>query len=109
MSQSVPEVPVAQVPGDGWLLDVREPDEWAAGHVPGATHIPLGELGLRTSEIPGDETVYVICRSGHRSAHATGALTGAGWNAVNVAGGMQQWAAEGRPMATDAGAPPRVI
>ncbi len=108
MSQPVPEVPVSQVPGDGWLLDVREPDEWTAGHAPGATHIPLGELGSRTAEIPADRAVYVICRSGHRSAHATSALTSAGWNAVNVAGGMRQWAAQGRPMATETGLPPRV-
>ncbi len=108
MSEPVPEVPVSQVPGDGWLLDVREPDEWAAGHAPGATHIPLGELGSRTAEVPADQAVYVICRSGHRSANATRALTGAGWNAVNVAGGMQSWAARGRPMTTDSGLPPRV-
>ena len=109
MSQSVPEVSASQVPGDGWLLDVREPDEWMAGHVPGATHIPLGDLRQRSDEIPTDQAVYVICRSGHRSAHATLALNGAGWNAINVGGGMQQWSAEGRPMTTDNGADPRVI
>jgi rhodanese-related sulfurtransferase len=107
-SQSVPEVPASQVPGDGWLLDVRELDEWQAGHIPGATHIPLGELGQRTAEIPAEHRVYVICRSGHRSGHATQVLNGAGWQAVNVAGGMQQWAADGLPMVTDTGAEPWV-
>ena len=107
-SQSVPEVPVAQVPSDGWLLDVREPDEWEAGHAPGAVHIPLGDLGERSSQVPSDQTVYVICRSGHRSGRATEALNNAGWQAVNVAGGMQRWAAEGRPMVTDTGQIPRV-
>ena len=107
-SQQIPEVPVSAVPEDGWMLDVREDDEWDAGHVPGATHIPLGQLGQRTAEIPADQTVYVICRSGHRSGRATQALDGAGWKAVNVAGGMQQWAAQGRPMITDSGAEPRV-
>jgi rhodanese-related sulfurtransferase len=107
-SQSVPEVLVSQVPEDGWLLDVRENDEWAAGHVPGATHIRLGELGQRTGEVPRDQTVYVICRSGHRSGRATQALTGAGWQAVNVTGGMQEWAAQGRPMVADTGTEPRV-
>jgi len=107
-SQQIPEVPVSAVPEDGWMLDVREDDEWDAGHVPGATHIPLGQLGQRTAEIPADQTVYVICRSGHRSGRATQALDHAGWKAVNVAGGMQQWAAQGRPMITDSGAEPRV-
>lgn len=108
-SQSVPEVSVAQVPADSWLLDVREQDEWTAGHIPGATHIPLGDLSERSREIPSGQDVYVICRSGHRSAHGTLALNGAGWHAINIAGGMRQWAAEGRPMTTDNGAPPQVI
>jgi rhodanese-related sulfurtransferase len=106
--QPVRQVPVAQVPADGWLLDVREPDEWIAGHVPGATHIPLGQLGQHAAEVPQDRTVYVICRSGHRSGQATEALAEAGWDAVNIAGGMKEWAAEGRPMVTDTGAEPRV-
>jgi rhodanese-related sulfurtransferase len=106
--QSVPEAAAAQVPGDGWLLDVREDYEWVAGHVPGATHIPLGVLGQRTAEIPQDRAVYVICRSGQRSARAAQALNGAGWQAINVAGGMHEWAAAGRPMVSDSGAAPTV-
>jgi rhodanese-related sulfurtransferase len=102
------EVPAAGVPEGAWLLDVREDYEWAAGYVPGARHIRLGELGARSAEVPRDETIYVICRSGVRSAQAAEALTGAGWVAVNVAGGMQDWAAAGRPMASDSGAAPFV-
>jgi rhodanese-related sulfurtransferase len=102
------EVPAAGVPDGAWLLDVREDDEWAAGYAPGARHIPLGQLGARTAEIPQDQAVYVICRSGGRSARAAQALSGAGWDAINVAGGMQDWAAAGRPMATDSGAEPYV-
>lgn len=102
------EVAAAQVPGDGWLLDVREGFEWAAGHVPGATHIPLGELSQRAAEVPQDQAVYVICRTGHRSAQAARALTGAGWQAINVAGGMRDWAAAGRPMVSESGAAPMV-
>jgi rhodanese-related sulfurtransferase len=105
---SVPEVPAASVPDGVWLLDVREPDEWAAGHVPGATHIPMGEVGSRAAEVPQDEDIYVICRSGVRSARVAQALMGAGWQAINVAGGMQDWAACGRPMSADSGAAPFV-
>jgi rhodanese-related sulfurtransferase len=104
----VREVSAAGVPDGAWLLDVREDDEWTAGYAPGARHIPLGQLGARTAEIPQDEVVYVICRSGMRSARATQALSAAGWDAINVAGGMQDWAAAGRPMATDSGADPFV-
>jgi rhodanese-related sulfurtransferase len=107
-AQSVPEVPAAAVPEDGWLLDVREPYEWSAGHVPTATHIPLAQLNDRTAEIPRDDTVYVICRSGARSARVTLALGEAGWRAVNVGGGMQDWAAAGRPMVSETGAAPTV-
>jgi rhodanese-related sulfurtransferase len=105
---AIPEVPAASVPDGAWLLDVREPEEWAAGHVPGATHIPMGEVGSRVGEVPQDQDVYVICRSGVRSARVTEALMGAGWQAINVGGGMQDWAAAGRPMAADSGAAPFV-
>ena len=108
MAESIPEVPAAQVPDGGWLLDVREPYEWAAGHAPAARHIPISQLNDRAGEIPRDDTVYVICRSGARSAQVTLALTGAGWQAVNVAGGMQDWAAAGLPMISDTGAVPTV-
>ncbi len=108
MGERLPDQPAASVPDGVWLLDVREDDEWAAGHVPGARHIPLGQLGARAAEVPKDELVYVICRSGARSGRAAQALAGAGWRAVNVAGGMQDWAAAGRPMVADSGAPPYV-
>lgn len=108
MSKPLPEVPAVAVPDKAWLLDVREEDEWTAGHVPGATHIPLGQLGARTSELPVDQDIYVICRTGMRSARAAQALNGAGWQSVNVAGGMRDWAAAGRPMMSDSGATPFV-
>src|ERR1035441_7876561 len=102
------EVAAASVPDDAWLLDVREDDEWAAGHAPRARHIPLGQLGARAAEIPQGRDIYVICRSGGRSGRAAQALAGAGWRAINVAGGMQDWAVAGRPMVTDSGAEPFV-
>lgn len=87
------------------LLDVREQDEWDAGHAPGATHIPLGELTERLGELPADGTVYVVCRSGGRSSRATAYLNDNGWDAVNVGGGMRGWAQAGRPMLGGSGTP----
>jgi len=101
----VAQVPAAEVPADAFLLDVREDDEWDAGHVPGAVHIPLGELGARYTELGRDRPLFVICRSGNRSAHAAHALTGAGWDAHNVSDGMRGWQAAGRPMTSESGAP----
>jgi rhodanese-related sulfurtransferase len=101
----VAQVPAAEVPAGALLLDVREHDEWDAGHVPGAVHIPLGELGARYTEIGQDQPLFVICRSGHRSARAAQALTGAGWDARNVSDGMMGWQAAGRPMTSESGAP----
>jgi len=107
MSQggAVPQVPAAEVPADAYLLDVREADEWAAGHVPGALHIPLGELNARYTEIERGPALYVICRSGNRSNHAAWALAGAGWPAHNVSDGMRGWHAAGRPMTSESGQP----
>ncbi len=114
-SNDVPSAPVPELPSEGLvLLDVREPDEWAAGHAPEAVHVPLGELPSRTGELadlPDDRPVHVICRSGGRSARATAWLNAAGVvDAVNVEGGMKAWQAQGRPMVADrADAPPEVI
>ncbi|GAB2980303.1 rhodanese-like domain-containing protein [Amycolatopsis acidiphila] len=98
----LPTASVSELPAnDVTLLDVREDDEWAAGHAPGAVHIPLGELPARVEELaklPDDKPVYVVCRSGGRSARATAWLNASGWDAVNVAGGMKSWHTEGRPV-----------
>ena len=72
--QAVPEVLSTDLPAEAFLLDVREDDEWAAGHAPDAVHVRLGELGARVGEVPQDREVYVICRSGTRSAYAAQAL-----------------------------------
>ena len=103
-----PSVLSTDLPGGVFLLDVREDDEWAAGHAPEAVHIPVGTLNERAAEIPQDREIYVICRSGTRSAYAAHALSGAGWKAVNVADGMTGWAVAGRPMVSETGADPYV-
>ncbi|HEX6452482.1 MAG TPA: rhodanese-like domain-containing protein [Trebonia sp.] len=98
----------ANVPDGVYLLDVREDDEWSAGHAPDAVHVRLSELNEHGDEIPRDREVYVICRSGARSAYATQALSGAGWKAINVTDGMTGWAVAGRPMVSETGAEPFV-
>jgi rhodanese-related sulfurtransferase len=103
-----PAVMSADLPAGIYLLDVREDDEWAAGHAPDAIHVRLSELSARTGEIPRDREVYVICRSGARSAYAAQALAGAGWQTVNVSDGMTGWAVAGRPMISETGAEPYV-
>ena len=105
----VPEIDARAVSDDAFLVDVREDDEWEAGHAPTAAHIPLGELSARVDEVPRDQDVYVVCRSGARSAQAAAFLNGAGWKATNVAGGMNAWAKAGRPMRSETGTPPEVI
>lgn len=101
--RDVPAVDAAAVPDDAYVLDVREPAEWEAGHAPGANHVPLGELAARVAEIPQDREIYVVCRVGARSAQAVAALNGAGWRATNVGDGMQGWASAGRPMVSEGG------
>lgn len=107
-ADALPEVLSADLPAGVFLLDVREDDEWAAGHAPDAVHVRLGDLGARSDEVPRDREVYVICRSGTRSAYAAQALAGAGWKTVNVADGMTGWAVAGRPMISETGAEPYV-
>ena len=102
------QVPASGVPDGVYLLDVREDDEWTAGHAPKAVHIALGELSAKVDEVPKDQPVYVICRSGARSGRATQALGANGWDVTNVSDGMQGWASAGRPMVSESGAPPFV-
>lgn len=80
-----------------FLLDVREPYEYAEGHIEGARLLPLGELGRRLNELPRDREILVICRSGNRSGMATRQLVQAGYQAVNLSGGMIGWQRAGFP------------
>jgi len=82
-----------------YLLDVREPWEFLAGHVPGAQLIPLGELEQRVSEVPRNREVLAICHSGQRSLAAAGYLQQLGYTAVsNVDGGTAAWIERGYPI-----------
>lgn len=82
------------------VLDVRNPDEYEAAHVPGAVLIPLTELAPRQEEIPEAYPLYVICAVGGRSLTATKALVDAGYRAVSVAGGTNGWIERGGPVVT---------
>ncbi|QJY45651.1 rhodanese-like domain-containing protein [Pseudonocardia broussonetiae] len=106
---SVPSVPVTGIPADAPMLDVREIDEWDAGHAPGARHLPMSQLVARINEVPADDPLYVVCRSGGRSAQVVQYLAAQGHPAVNVEGGMQVWAAQGRPVVAEGGASPAIV
>jgi rhodanese-related sulfurtransferase len=84
--------------GGATVLDVRNPDEYLAGHVPGAVLIPLGDLAVRQDEIPDADPLYVICAGGVRSLTAARALSEAGYPAVSVAGGTTGWIERGGPV-----------
>lgn len=79
-------------------LDVRELDEWEAGRIAGAFHIPMGELVVRQGELPPGRPIVAVCRSGQRSAAVTEALIRAGYEAENLAGGLHAWVAAGLPI-----------
>ena len=104
----VPVITVTALPEGAVLLDVREDDEWVAGHAPDAVHIPLAQVPARLDELPPDDDVYVICRSGGRSAQAAAWLNRNGYDATNVAGGMGAWLEAGRPMVSETGDAPTV-
>ena len=89
----------SQMKTDGaFMLDVRQPDEWTAVHMPGANLIPLDQLASRLSEVPQDTPIVVVCRSGNRSAQGRDLLLQAGFTQVtSMAGGMNDWAATGLP------------
>jgi len=102
------EITPAELADDAVMVDVREQDEWDAGHAPGAIHIPLGELPGRLDDLPDVAPLPIICRSGNRSGRAVAWLEHQGFEAVNVAGGMRDWAGASKPLAGGDGEP-RVI
>ena len=106
--QAIPEVSVDELAArldDGdraaaTVIDVREPDEYTAGHVPSARPIPLGDIPDRGDEIPTGETVYFICAVGARSLRAAELMAGRGVDGVNVTGGTRAWIDSGRDVVT---------
>jgi rhodanese-related sulfurtransferase len=110
------EIPTAAVSGvpdpvpEGLLvLDVREDDEWRAGHVEGSLHVPLMDLGATYVDLPDAEQVLVVCRVGNRSAYAAAFLIQQGVDAVNLDGGLVAWEAAGRSLVADHDQPPKVL
>lgn len=95
----------------GFLLDVREDDEWAAGHLPGSHHMPLAEVPARLDELPPDGAITVVCRSGGRSDRAAAWLQRNGYDAESLSGGLNRWAAQGGTLVSDldTGAEPFVL
>ncbi len=91
------------------LLDVREDDEWNAGHIAGAQHIPLGELRERLAEVPKDRTILAVCRHGNRSESATRGLRTLGYTVESLEGGVTAWKRAGLPLEAEGGGPGRVI
>ena len=112
MLPAVPSVRPGDVPADAVVLDVREDDEWVAGHIEGAHHVPMGDVPARLDEVsdladaPGE--LVVVCRSGGRSARVVAWLAQNGVDAVNLDGGMGAWASAGRPMVSETGGEPFV-
>ena len=100
----VPEIDIAELArlrADGApLIDVREPDEYTAAHVPGATLVPLATVPDNLAQVPTDDAVYVICAKGGRSLKAAEFYRAQGIDAVNVAGGTTAWVDAGQPVST---------
>ncbi|WP_418958092.1 rhodanese-like domain-containing protein [Streptomyces tritici] len=109
----LPSVDVASVPADALVIDVREDDEWAAGHVDGALHVPMSQFVARfgevTEAVADGRRAYVMCKVGGRSAQVTQYLTQQGIDAVNVDGGMLAWDGAERPMVSENGSAPFVL
>jgi rhodanese-related sulfurtransferase len=95
---------------DVQVVDVREPDEWGAGHIDGSVHIPLNTLlAGGSSALDASRPTVVVCRSGARSELATLMLQARGFDAANLTGGLEAWMREGLALTTEAGTPGRVV
>lgn len=114
---AIPEVAVEMTPtavvdlinAGGDVIDVRELDEWSAGHAPKATHIPMAQVESRLDEIRPRVAAVIVCRSGGRSRTVARLLSSRGVNAVNLSGGMRAWEEAGLPVETVDGGPGRIV
>jgi rhodanese-related sulfurtransferase len=88
---------------DAQLVDVREDHEWHAGHIAGARHVELQDVAAQASTIDRDRPVVFYCRMGSRSAMAADAFRKAGYDAYSLGGGLEEWAAGGRPLEPEDG------
>ncbi len=88
---SIADLQVLLAAGGVNLVDVREADEYASGHVPGATNLPLSDFLERYGELDKEKSYHIICQSGARSAQACAFLNGEGYDVTNVAGGTIAW------------------
>ncbi|HKE98512.1 MAG TPA: rhodanese-like domain-containing protein [Actinomycetes bacterium] len=104
-----PRAASALVDQGAMLVDVREPQEWAAGRAPGAVHLPMRSLPLGFTDLPADRPLLIVCRSGSRSAVAAAFLRRTGRDARNVTGGLRAWVRSGLPLVDDQGEPGTVI
>ena len=89
--------------GEIQVVDVRTPEEYAAGHVAGAEHIPFDELTARAESLDRSRPLVLYCRSGGRSELATQAFAASGWQAHTMAGGLAEWAERGLPLEPEDG------
>lgn len=107
----VPVIDSVTLHDDAVMIDVREQNEWDAGHAPRAVHVPLGDLPSSLDRLPDTDAgpVAVVCRSGGRSSRAVAWLVEQGFDVANLTGGMKVWEATGRPMEAAGGAEPRVL
>lgn len=87
------------------VVDVREPEEWAAGRIEDSAHIPMGELPGRLDELANDRAIVLVCRSGARSGQVTVWLAAQGYDATNLRGGLEAWRAAGLALSTPDGRP----
>jgi rhodanese-related sulfurtransferase len=113
MPAQIPVIDAHSVGSEVVILDVREDEEWAAGHIAGAVHVPMMQLPQRLQFDPGpltpDAPIVVVCKVGSRSAQVTAWLRHHGYEASNLAGGMYAWEHAGRPMEASDGLPPRIV
>ena len=99
MSDSIPPTEASALIETGApVIDVRGDDEFEAGHIPEARHVPFDSLMQEADSVPKEGRVLFVCRTGERSGAAADAFTASGYDAVNIEGGLEAWAEEGLPL-----------